>query len=104
MREILIKACDQAIAVFFTLVIIFVPFQFNFQFIIASFLFSKPVYFLQNSLFSYALKKLDFSSDTIGLNILIGMLVILSIVVASTLFILKRNPLKLIAFIRLLIV
>ncbi len=71
---------------FFTLGFVFIPltfYSFGDQYRLTKFLFLKPVTFLQTEFFSQAIQNIDFSSDTIGLNILLCLLLLLALLGAS---------------------
>jgi hypothetical protein len=68
-------------SIFSILGFLFIPLTFlgfDYQYRITKFIFLPPVAFIQNHFFPHALKNIDFSSDTISLNILLGLLLIVS--------------------------
>src|ERR1044072_2014175 len=72
----------RSFAVFSLLGFLFIPLtflEFDFQYQITKFIFYSPVAFIQNQFFPNAIKNIEFSSDTIGLNILLGLLLIISL-------------------------
>lgn len=96
---------QKVLALFFILAFIFIPLTFygkDFQFLLTNFLFKKGVLFIQQSFFKNAISNIDFSSDTIGLNILLVLLLLISIFIIIILKLLKAKDLKLIAFSRLI--
>lgn len=77
----MINYLKKSFAVFSVLGFLFIPltfFAFDYQYQVTRFIFLTPVTFIQDHLFSHAIKNIDFSSDTIGLNILLGLLLIIS--------------------------
>lgn len=96
---------QKVLALFFILAFIFIPLTFygkDFQFLVTNFLFKKSILFIQQSFFKGAIPNIDFSSDTIGLNILLVLLWLISIFIIIILRLLKAKDLKLIAFSRLI--
>ncbi len=94
---------EKIISFFFVLCIVFIPLNFNgkgFQFQITQFLFHDLIKFFQNIFFQNAIKKIDFSSDTIALNLLIFILFFISFLVVIILQIFKSNTIKLITISR----
>ncbi len=78
------KILEKNLAVFFVLGYLFIPLTLNgkdWQFQLTNFLFSKPISFIQNSFYPKALKQIDFSSDTIAINLLLLLLFFISIIV-----------------------
>lgn len=76
---------NKAAAVFFLLVIMFLPLPFGFgevQCTAAEFLFAKPVFFLQDVFFDDSFSNAVFTSDTRSLNTLILLLAFLALVAA----------------------
>jgi hypothetical protein len=60
---------------------LFIPLTFfglDHQYRLAKFIFAMPVAFIQDHFFPHAIKNIEFSSDTISLNILLGLLLIMS--------------------------
>ncbi len=83
---------EKIFAIFFVLCIVFIPLNFDgkgFQFEITQFLFHGFIEVLQNFFFTIAIKNIDFSSDTIALNLLIFVLFIISFLVIIFLQIFK---------------
>src|ERR1700749_1070501 len=83
---------NKVFSLFFILGFLFIPLTFyglDFQYRLTSFLFLKPVVFIENQCFANAIKTVDFSSDTIGLNILLTLLLI-----AAAICILLLNTFK----------
>jgi hypothetical protein len=71
----------KALALFAVLGFLFIPltfFGFDYQYRLTRFLFLAPVAFIQDHFFPNAIKNIEFSSDSISLNILLGLLFILS--------------------------
>lgn len=72
----------KSFAVFSLLGFLFIPLTFlgfDFQYQITKFIFYSPVAYIQNHFFPNAIKNIEFSSDTISLNILLGLLLIISL-------------------------
>ncbi len=65
---------SQLLALFFLLDIIFIPFTWGITIQITQFLFKKPISFITQHFFKQSINYIDFSSDTIGLNLLIALL------------------------------
>lgn len=89
----------KAIALFFILGFVFVPLTFfglNLQYQVTRFLFLRPVTFLQNHFFKGAISNADFSSDTVGLNILMLLLLILAFLSVWLLDIFKVRPARIV--------
>ncbi|WP_395053122.1 hypothetical protein, partial [Flavobacterium sp.] len=79
MKELL----EKCLALFFVLGYLFIPLTLNgkdWQFQLTNFLFSKPIGFIQTNFFPKALKQIDFSSDTVALNLLLFVLFLFAIV------------------------
>ncbi|HEX6428170.1 MAG TPA: hypothetical protein VF008_10810 [Niastella sp.] len=71
---------------------LFIPltfFGFDYQYRLTKFIFLTPVSFIQDHFFPHALKNIDFSSDTISLNILLALLLIISFLVVLILELFK---------------
>lgn len=86
------KSIGNIVAVFLLLSFLFVPLTFNgrdWQFGLTRFLFEKPIAWLQNAFFPNALSNIDFSSDTIALNLLLLLLFILAVIVTGCLIFLR---------------
>lgn len=84
-------------ATFFILAFLFVPFTsggINYQYQVTEYLFSKPVIFIQDHFFKQSIKNIDFSSDTISLNILFLLLLLISAVIGIILNKSKNTTIK----------
>jgi hypothetical protein len=84
---------------------LFIPltfFAFDYQYRVTKFIFLNPVSFIQHQLFPQAIKNIDFSSDTIGLNILLGLLLIISFLLVLVLQFLKVRTTRIIPLFKLL--
>lgn len=95
---------EKSIALFFVLGFFFIPLTFSGKdahYQLTNFIFSKPIGFFQQLFFKNALQNIDFSSDTIALNLLLFLLLLLSIIVILLLDLLKINSHKLVGFARL---
>jgi hypothetical protein len=71
---------------------LFIPLTFlgfDYQYRLTRFIFLTPVAFIQDHLFPHAIKNIEFSSDTISLNILLGLLLIISFLVVLLLQLLR---------------
>lgn len=80
------KSIGNIVAVFLLLSFLFVPLTFNgkdWQYGLTHFLFEKPIAWLQNAFFPKALSNIDFSSDTIALNLLLLLLFSLAVMVTG---------------------
>src|ERR1700761_9806474 len=89
----------QSAALFFILSIVFIPltfFGFDFQSRLTALLFTRPVAFLQDHFFINALKRIDFSSDTIALNLLLFLLLIIAFIAIGVMWIFKLKSAKII--------
>ena len=85
---------NNSIALFLLLCIVFIPLNFDgegLQLQITQFLFHDFIAFFQNNFLENALKKIDFSSDTISLNLLVILLFIIAVIIV---FILQRINFK----------
>ena len=91
------------LALFFILVIIFIPFAWDLQTQITHFLFEKPVSFITHQFFQQSINYIDFSSDTIGLNLLICLLFFISFCVTLLLSFFSNKSTLIIITSRLLI-
>ena len=83
---------EKSLALFFVFGFLFIPLTLNGkdgQFQLTKVLFSKPIAFIQMLFFPQALHAIDFSSDTIALNLLLLLLFLLAIVVVLLLHFLK---------------
>lgn len=83
---------NNALLLFFILGFIFIPLTFfglDYQYQLSRFLFLGPVLFIQHYFFPDAISNIDFSSDTIGLNILLILLFIISLLVVLLLTVFK---------------
>jgi hypothetical protein len=88
---------NKVISLFFVLGFLFIPitiFGLTYQYRLTEFFFLKPVTFVQDHFFANALKNIDFSSDTIGLNILLGLLFILAFILIGLSEFFKTNSSK----------
>jgi len=95
----------KSIALFFVLGFFFIPLTFNgkdWQYQFTNFIFSKPITFFQQLFFKNALQNIDFSSDTIALNLLLFSLFLISILIILMLGLLKINTYKIVSIARLL--
>lgn len=95
---------EKSIALFFVLGFLFIPLTFSGKdahYQLTNFIFSKPIEFFQQLFFKNALQNIDFSSDTIALNLLLFLLLLLSIIVILLVDLLKINTHKLVGFARL---
>jgi len=94
---------NKAFALFFILGFVFIPLTFyglGGQYWLTRSIFEKPVAFLQHAFFADAITRIDFSSDTIGLNILLGLLLVIALVSVGLLSIFKRHSTAIIPFFR----
>jgi hypothetical protein len=83
---------EKSLALFFVFGFLFIPLTLNgkdWQFQLTKVLFSKPIAFIQMLFFTQALRSIDFSSDTIALNLLLLLLFLLAIVSVFLLHFLK---------------
>jgi hypothetical protein len=74
----------KSLSLFSILGFLFIPLTFfglDYQYRLTKFIFLTPVSFIQDHFFPHAIKNIEFSSDTIGLNILLVLLLILSFLV-----------------------
>ncbi len=79
MKELL----EKCLALFFVLGYLFIPLTLNgkdWQFQLINFLFSKPIGFIQTNFYPKAFNQIDFSSDTVALNLLLFVLFLFAIV------------------------
>jgi len=79
-------------SLFFILGFVFIPLTFYglyFQYGLTRFVFLKPVAFIQNHFFTGAIQNIDFSSDTIGLNILLCLLLMMAFLLILLLYFFK---------------
>jgi hypothetical protein len=93
------KSIGNIVAVFLLLSFLFVPLTFNgkdWQFGLTQFLFEKPIAWLQKAFFPNALSNIDFSSDTIALNLLLLLLLILAVMVTRCLIFFRIKTKKII--------
>jgi hypothetical protein len=77
---------NKAVSLFFILGFIFIPLTFfglDYQSRLTKFLFSGPVSFIQHHLFPGSISNIDFSSDTIGLNILLVLLLLIALLLVG---------------------
>jgi hypothetical protein len=101
------KVFEKISAIFFVLCIIFIPLNVDgkgIQYQITTFLFRDLIQIIQHSFFKNALKNIDFSSDTIGLNVLILVLFLIAVFIVFGLQIFKIKAQKLILFSRTTVV
>lgn len=83
---------EKSLALFFVFGFLFIPLTLNgkdWQFQLTKVLFSKPIAFIQMLFFPQALRYIDFSSDTIALNLILLLLFLLAIVSVFLLHFLK---------------
>ncbi|MET3883440.1 hypothetical protein ABIE54_002329 [Chitinophagaceae bacterium OAS944] len=95
----------RSFAVFSLLGFLFIPLtflEFDFQYQITKFIFYSPVAFIQNQFFPNAIKNIEFSSDTIGLNILLGLLLIISLLLVVGLQFFRLSTERIIPLFKLL--
>ena len=86
-------------AVFFVLCMIFIPLNFvnnDFQLKTTKFLFQDLILFLENIFFENAIKNIDFSSDTISLNLLVLVLMVIAVSFVFLLQIILRKRIEII--------
>lgn len=84
----------KAFSIFFILGFIFIPLTFyglSFQYWLTRVIFLPPVAFIQNHFFVHAIKTIDFSSDTIAFNILLGLLSIVAFALTGLLRFFKKD-------------
>lgn len=101
----MISYLKKSFAVFSIAGFLFIPltfFAFDYQYQVTRFIFLTPVTFIQHHLFPNAIKNIDFSSDTIGLNILMGLLLIISFVLVWVLQLVKVKAMPIIPLFKLL--
>lgn len=97
------KSVGKVVAVFLLLAFLFVPLTINGkdrQFLLTRFFFEQPVAWLQKIFFPKALSNIDFSSDTIALNLLLLLLFLLAIVLVLLLTLSRQKSDKIIGFTR----
>ncbi|MFZ4106494.1 hypothetical protein [Flavobacterium sp.] len=90
---------EKVLALFFVFGFLFLPLTLNgkdWQFELTKIIFSKPIAIIQTHFFPKALQVIDFSSDTIGLNLLLALLFLLAIVIVLLLNFLKIKTNKII--------
>lgn len=95
----------RSFSLFAILGFLFIPltfFAFEYQYRVTKFIFLTPVTFIQQHLFPGAIKNIDFSSDTIGLNILLGLLLIISFLLVWVLQLVKAKTTRIIPLFKLL--
>jgi hypothetical protein len=95
----------KTLSLFSILGFLFIPLTFfgsDYQYRLTTFLFLRPVTFIQNHFFPTAITNIDFSSDTIGLNILLGVLLITAFLAVLILDLFKIRSAMIIAIFRLL--
>lgn len=101
----MISYFKKTFAVFSIVGFLFIPltfFAFDYQYQVTRFIFLTPVTFIQDHLFSHAIKNIDFSSDTIGLNILLGLLLIISFFLVFLLQFFKVSTTRIVPLFKLL--
>ncbi len=89
----------KVLALFFVFGFLFLPLTLNgkdWQFELTKIIFSKSIAIIQTHFFQKALQVIDFSSDTIGLNLLLALLFLLAIVIVLLLNFLKIKTNKII--------
>lgn len=86
---------SSAVRNFIFLFIVFFPVRFlgSFQFIITDFFFGRFIKFLAHTIFKNPIARIDFSSDSLSMYLLISCLFLISILISS-LKILKNNAIK----------
>ena len=92
---------NKVLSLFFILGFLFIPLTFcslDYQYLLTRFFFLKPVTFIQNHLFTNAIQRIDFSSDTIGLDIFLCLLLAISFCGVLLLNFFKINASKIIPF------
>ena len=90
---------NKTVAVFFVLCMIFIPLNFvnnDFQLKTTKFLFQDLILFLENIFFENAIKNIDFSSDTISLNLLVLVLMVIAVSFVFLLQIILRKRIEII--------
>ena len=98
---------EQLLAIFLGLCIFFTPLNFDgkcFQFEFTQFIFLDLIQFIQNNFFENPIKSIDFSSDTIGLNLLILILFFISITIGLILKIIKFRNQNIIQLSRIIVI
>jgi hypothetical protein len=101
----MISYLKKSFAFFSILGFLFIPltfFGFGFQHQVTKFIFLKPVVFIQDHFLPHAIKNIDFSSDTISLNILFGLLLIVSFLVVYVLLLFSTRSARIIPVFKLL--
>ncbi len=96
---------EKSLALFFVFGFLFIPLTLNgkdWQFQLTKVLFSKPIAFFQMLFFPKALHAIDFSSDTIALNLLLLLLFLLAIMVVLLLHFLKIKTDKMVLISRVI--
>lgn len=94
---------DKVISLFFIEGFVFIPLTFygpGYQYLLTKFFFLKPVAFIQNHFFRDAIKNIDFSSDTIALNILLCLLLVIAAIIVLLLHLLKIRSPEIVVFTR----
>jgi hypothetical protein len=95
----------KSFAVFSIVGFLFIPltfFAFEYQYRVTRFIFLAPVTFIQSQFFPGAIKNIEFSSDTIGLNILLGLLLSISFLLVFVLQFFNVSTTRIIPFFKLL--
>lgn len=101
----MISYLKKSFAVFSIVGFLFIPltfFAFDYQYQVTKFIFLAPVSFIQNQFFPGAIKNIEFSSDTIGLNILLGLLLIISFLLVFVLQFFKVSTTRIVPIFKLL--
>lgn len=101
----MISYLKKSLSVFSILGFLFIPltfFGFGYQERITKFIFLTPVAFIQDHCFPHAIKNIEFSSDTISLNILLGLLLIISFLIVLVLQFLNARSERIIPVFKLL--
>lgn len=101
MKSFFEKSC----ALFFVFGFLFIPITLNgkdWQFQLTKFIFSRPIAIIEKLFFPEALHKIDFSSDTIALNLLLLLLFLLAMIALLLLNFLKIKTDNIITFSRVI--
>jgi len=101
----MISYLKKSFAVFSIAGFLFIPltfFAFDYQYQVTRVIFLTPVTFIQHQLFPNAIKNIDFSSDTIGLNILLGLLLIISFLLVLLLQLVRVKTTRIVPLFKLL--
>lgn len=98
---------EKTVSIFLLLSIAFIPLNFegkSIQFEITNFLFHNSIQFTENILFENAITNIDFSSDSISLNLLIVLLFFISLFCVLIVSFFKINSAKIIPISRICVV